>query len=105
MKTISRQLVALAALVLGTGLGMCMILLIAWLGQSTTEGAAVAASSAASPRSLAPIAPNLTPMPTPPCGSMPTWTPGPVGPFARYAAQGALANDGNPRFTPVASFY
>ncbi len=111
MKLQHRRFAALVAMALGTSLGMSMILFIAWLGQPTMGSAAVVAGSAASPRSVVPnapnlrTAPNLTTTPTPPCGSLPTWTPGAVGPRARYAIQGALANDGNPRFTPVPSFY
>ncbi len=105
MKMRYRPLVTLVALGLGICLGMSMIVFLAWLGQPTMGSAAIAAGSAASPRSLIPNAPNLTTTPTPPCGSLPTWTPGAVGPRARYAIQGALANDGNPRFTPVPSFF
>ena len=41
-----------------------------------------------------------------PCNALfPTWTPASALSPARYGVQGGLASDGNPRFTPIVSYY
>src|SRR5262245_42839175 len=116
MKTRYLRLVALVIFGLAIAMGFSLALLFGVPGQQPEEPTAATAASVASLHSLtgaAPAAPVVidTPVPTPvatpgpPCGPLPTWVASSPRDPARYAVQGAIATDGNPRFTPVPYFY